>query len=233
VDIQQQLSKTYVLPLFRYYVGQVDNNRAIKITDLQKEILKHVCMRRDADYKTLSKATDRDRITLLQSLQSLNKHRFVYSEKDNPNRVKSKLIFKPTPMGRAYASTILKMDLDDIRSAQSDDYERRRYDEFIKQVPNPSERKRNERRVMEDLLQENLFDENGNIPDIDKLLNQLLRTRLLRFIRIKNFDFNELFGTTGAKELKAISTKSELKEFKKLLTLLRDNLDSSIKCLPS
>ena len=86
---------------------------------------------------------------------------------------------------------------------------------------------------MEDLLQENLFDEKGNIPDMDKLLNQLLRTRLLRFIRFKNFDFNELFGTTGAKELKAISTKSELKEFKKLLTSLRDNLDSSIKCLPN
>jgi hypothetical protein len=104
---------------------------------------------------------------------------------------------------------------------------------LLNKVPNPSERKRNERRVMGDLLQENLFDENGNIPDIDKLLNQLFRTRLLRFIRIKNFDLNELLGTRGTKELKEISTKSELKEFKKLLTSLRDNLDSSIKCLPN
>jgi predicted transcriptional regulator len=146
------------------YVGQVDNNRAIKITDLQKEILKHVCMRRDADYKTLSKATNRDRITLLQSLQSLNKHRLVYIEKDNPNRVKSKLIFKPTHKGRAYASTFLGMDLDDIRNAQFDDDERRNYRDLIKQVANPLERKKNERLMMKDLLLENLFQDDGNNP---------------------------------------------------------------------
>ena len=63
---------------------------------------------------------------------------------------------------------------------------------------------------MENLLQENLFDENGNIPDIDKLLYQLTRVRLLKFVKgRRNFDFNELFGITGAKELKAISTRSE------------------------
>jgi hypothetical protein len=186
-------------------------------------------MKRNADYKTLSKATDRDRITLLQSLQSLNKHRLVYREKDNPNRVKSKLIFKPTHKGRAYASTFLGMDLDDIRNAQFDDDERRKYRDLIKQVANPSKRKKNERLMMKDLLLENLFQEDGNIPDIDKLLYQLTRVRLLRFIRIKNFDFNELFGTTGANELKAISTRSELREFKELMTSLRDNLDSSIK----
>ena len=87
--------------------------------------------------------------------------------------------------------------------------------------------------MMKDLLLENLFQEDGNIPDIDKLLYQLTRVRLLRFIRIKNFDFNELFGTTGAKELKAISTRSELKELKDLLTKLRINLDSTIKSLPN
>jgi hypothetical protein len=212
-------------------VRQVDNNRGIKITDLQKEILKHVCMRRNADYKTLSKATDRDRITLLQSLQSLMKHRLVDKEKDNPNLVKSKLIFNPTHKGKIYASTSLGIDDDAIRNAQSDDNERRRYDEFIKQVPNPAERKRNERRVMKDLLLENLFHEDGNIPDIDKLLNQLLRTRLLRFIKSRNFDINELFTPAGMNTLKAISAPSELREFKELLILLRKNLDSTIKSL--
>lgn len=208
---------------------RVDSNQSIKITDLQKEILKHVCMKRNADYKTLSKATDRDRITLLQSLQSLNKHRLVYREKDNPNRVKSKLIFKPTHKGRAYASTFLGMDLDDIRNAQFDDDERRKYRDLIKQVANPSKRKKNERLMMKDLLLENLFQDDGNIPDIHKLLSQLVRLRLLRFVKSTNFDFNELFGTTGANELKAISTRSELREFKELMTSLRDNLDSSIK----
>ena len=210
-------------------MGRVDNNQSIKITDLQKEILKHVCMKRNADYKTLSKATDRDRITLLQSLQSLNKHRLVYREKDNPNRVKSKLIFKPTHKGRAYASTFLGMDLDDIRNAQIDDDERRTYRDLIKQVANPSKRKKNERLMMKDLLLENLFQDDGNIRIFTSLLSQLVRLRLLRFVKSTNFDFNELFVLTGANELKAISTRSELREFKELMTSLRDNLDSSIK----
>ena len=215
-------------------MGQVDNNRGIKITDLQKEILKHVCMRRNADYKTLSKATDRDRITLLQSLQSLIKHSLVYSEKDNPNWVKSKLIFKPTHKGTAYASTFLEMDLDAIRNAQFDDDGRRMYRDFIKQVPNPAGRKKNESKMMKDLLLENLFQDDGNIPNFDKLLYQLTRVRLLKFVKSRrNFDFNELFGITGAKELKAISTRSELKELKDLLSKLRINLDSTIKSLPN
>jgi predicted transcriptional regulator len=215
-------------------MGQVDNNRGIKITDLQKEILKHVCMRRNADYKTLSKATDRDRITLLQSLQSLIKHSLVYREKDNPNWVKSKLIFKPTHKGTAYASTFLEMDLDAIRNAQFDDDGRRMYRDFIKQVPNPAGRKKNESKMMKDLLLENLFQDDGNIPDIDKILYQLTRVRLLKFVKsTSNFDFNELFGTTGAQELRAISTRSELREFKDLLSKLRINLDSTIKSLPN
>jgi DNA-binding PadR family transcriptional regulator len=188
-------------------------------------------MRKNADYKTLSKATDRDRITLLQSLQSLIKHRLVEKENTSVDRRRIKLVFKPTHKGRAYASTFLGMDLDDIRNAQFDDHERRKYREFIKQVANPSERKRNERLIMRDLLLENLFQDDGNIPEIDKLLYQLTRVRLLRFIRIKNFDFNELFTPANLNELKAISTKSELKEFKELLTNLRKNLDSTIKSL--
>jgi hypothetical protein len=192
-----------------------------------------MCVRSDAAYKTLSKATDRDRITLLQSLQSLMRHRLVYSEKDNPNLAKSKLIFKPTHKGLAYASTFLEMDLDHIRNAQFDDDERRKYRDFIKQVANPLERKRNERLVMKDLLVENLFQADGNIQDIDKFLNQLARVRLLKFAKSKSFDFNELFGTTGARALKAISTPSELKEFKELLSQLRKNLDSTIKSLPA
>ena len=67
-----------------------------------------------------------------------------------------------------------------------------------------------------------------------RLLYQLTRVRLLKFVKSRrNFDFNELFGTTGAKELKAITAPSELKEFKILLSKLRENLDSTIKRLPA
>ena len=204
-----------------------------EITDLQKKILKNVCMRKNADYRTLSKATDRDRITLLQSLQSLIKRRLVEKENTNVDRRRIKLIFKPTDKGKIYASTSLGIDRDAIRNAQYDDIERMRYDEFIEQVPNQAERKRIERRVMEDLLQENLFQDDGNIPDMDKLLNQLLRVRLLKFVKSRNFDINEQFTPVGTNTLKAISAPGEIKEFKKHLILLRKNLESTIKSLPT
>jgi hypothetical protein len=86
--------------------------------------------------------------------------------------------------------------------------------------------------MMDDLLQENLFQEDGNIQDIHKLLSQLVRLRLLRFVKSRNFDFDELFAPANLNELKAISAPSELKEFKELLTNLRKNLDSTIKHVP-
>lgn len=219
--------------LFRDYVRQAVKKPDREITDLQKKILKNVCMRKNADYRTLSKATDRDRITLLQSLQSLIKRRLVEKENTNVDRRRIKLIFKPTDKGKIYASTSLGIDRDAIRNAQYDDIERMRYDEFIEQVPNQAERKRIERRVMEDLLQENLFQDDGNIPDMDKLLNQLLRVRLLKFVKSRNFDINEQFTPVGTNTLKAISAPGEIKEFKKHLILLRKNLESTIKSLPT
>jgi predicted transcriptional regulator len=218
--------------LFKYYVRQAVKKPDREITDLQKEILKHLCMRRNADYKTLSKATDRDRITLMQSLQSLMKQRLVEKEKTTADRKRIKLIFKPTDKGRAYASKYLGIGLEDIRNALSDAKERSEYRDFIKEVANPSGRRRNERLMMDDLLQENLFQEDGNIQDIHKLLSQLVRLRLLRFVKSRNFDFDELFAPANLNELKAISTPSELKEFKELLTNLRKNLDSTIKHVP-
>jgi predicted transcriptional regulator len=218
--------------LFKYYVRLAVKKPDREITDLQKEILKHVCMRRNADYKTLSKATDRDRITLMQSLQSLMKQRLVEKEKTIADRKRIKLIFKPTDKGRAYASKYLGIGLEDIRNALSDANERSEYRDFIKEVANPSGRRRNERLMMDDLLQENLFQEDGNIQDIQKLLSQLVRLRLLRFVKSKNFDFEELFAPANLNDLKAISTPSELKEFKELLTNLRKNLDSTIKHVP-
>jgi hypothetical protein len=86
--------------------------------------------------------------------------------------------------------------------------------------------------MMDDLLQENLFQEDGNIRDIHKLLSQLVRLRLLRFVKSRNFDFDELFAPENLNELKAISTPSELKEFKELLTNLRKNLDSTSSMYP-
>jgi hypothetical protein len=71
------------------------------------------------------------------------------------------------------STTFLEMVLDAIRNAQFDDDGRRKYRDFIKQVANPAGRKKNESIVMMDLLLENLFQDDGNIPDSDKIFYQL------------------------------------------------------------
>src|SRR4051812_1686083 len=87
-----------------YYYNMQKSEKEYRITtELQEKILRHICKTRDADYKTISKETDRDRITILQSLQPLMKHHYVYKQKIDPNRIKSKLIFKPTDKGMYYA----------------------------------------------------------------------------------------------------------------------------------
>src|SRR2546426_4496051 len=101
----------------------------------------------------------------MQSLQSLMKQRLVEKEKTTADRRRIKLIFKPTDKGRAYASKYLGIGLEDIRNALYDANERSEYRDFIKEVANPSGRRRNERLMMDDLLQENLFQEDGNIQD--------------------------------------------------------------------
>jgi hypothetical protein len=47
-------------------------------TKLQEKILRHISKTPNADYKTISKETDRDRITILQSLQPLMKRHYIY-----------------------------------------------------------------------------------------------------------------------------------------------------------
>jgi hypothetical protein len=79
-------------------------------SDLQERILLHVCTTTNADYKTISKETDRDRITILQSLQGLFRRHYVEKKKVLPQYEKSKLIFLPTPKGIIYALAFLNLD---------------------------------------------------------------------------------------------------------------------------
>jgi predicted transcriptional regulator len=50
-------------------------------TKLQEKILRHISKTPNADYKTISKETDRDKITILQSLQPLMKRHYIYKQR--------------------------------------------------------------------------------------------------------------------------------------------------------
>jgi predicted transcriptional regulator len=103
-------------------------------TELQEKILEHICKTKNADYKTISKATDRDRITILQSLQPLMKGHYINKEKLVPDQEKSKLIFKPTQKGMIYSLAFLNVKLDNVLKSYQDICQITGYAEFIKSI---------------------------------------------------------------------------------------------------
>ena len=81
------------------------------LSDLQRKILEVICTKENVTYKTLMEKTKRDRITILQSIESLVKRNHVLKQKSNPEYEKSILIFKPTLLGKCYACTIIDVNI--------------------------------------------------------------------------------------------------------------------------
>ena len=202
-------------------------------TELQKKILKHICKTQNADYKSISKATSRDRITILQSLQPLMKRQYVYKQKIDPDRIKSKLIFKPTDKGMAYSIASLGVDIDDVRKVHVDADVLVEYNDLIKKIDNPLQRKQFEREIIKVLVLYNLFDDKGKtiITNRKGFLKQGIRIGIFNLTADKYYDPENLFTPQVVKRLKGIVGTSELKEFKEFLMKIRKNLDLSIKQL--
>ena len=83
-------------------------------TDLQKKIVRHVGTNNKASYKTLIKDIGKDRITIMQCLNSLIEWRYIDKKKINPDFEKSKLIFSLTSKGIAAAWLRRVISLDEI-----------------------------------------------------------------------------------------------------------------------
>jgi hypothetical protein len=86
----------------------------VSLSLLQEKILKIVCTRSNVDYALLMEEVKRDRITIMQSVDSLAKHKYVKKDKINPEYEKSKLIIRPTFSGKHHAWRFLGVDLEDI-----------------------------------------------------------------------------------------------------------------------
>lgn len=202
-------------------------------TKLQEKILRHISKTPNADYKTISKDTDRDRITILQSLQPLIKRNYVYKQKVDPHLIKSKLIFKPTDKGMAYSIAMLGMDIDDVRKAHVNADILVKYNYLIKNISNPIRRREMEREMVKVLLLYNLFDDKGNIiiTNRKEFLKQGIRIGLFNLTADKYYDPENLFTLHTVETLKDAFHTSERKELKEFLMKIRDNLDLSIKQL--
>ena len=103
----------------------------LALSPLQKEILKHVCTVPEATYSTLTQGLDGDRVTILQSLKSLVKYRYIEQKRLSPEHEKSKLIFIPTFKG--FSEVWPSVNAKDITNTRKDN-EITRYVKFVDQV---------------------------------------------------------------------------------------------------
>ena len=202
---------------------------------LQEKILKHICLTPNADYKSISKDTERDRITILQSLKPLIAQKYVGQIKSNPERPKCKLVFKPTDKGIMYSIAYLGVDIDVVRRAQLAQNVLDRYDLFLQEVPDLGLRKHFEQYIGPKLfVNHDLFDETGKliVGNLKELLKQVIRIALFELTADKHFDIEELFDF---KKRYVFSRKAlhptEVKIFRDVLVKVRNNLDASLNQL--
>ncbi len=198
---------------------------------LQEKILNHICLTKDADYHTLSKATERDRITILQSVGSLLDHAYIKKEKEKFDQVRSKLRFLPTDKGKAYVIEFSKVDLDKIQRTHLPPDALLLYDQRMSNIEDVEARKKNEEGVYKVCLLNDLFNEDGSLPDQKKLMNTQFRIMLSQFAHSKGFDLEKLFDPEDIGDFNKMYDRSEREDLIKIFAKLRDNLDLSIKKL--
>ena len=148
-------------------------------SDLQEKILLHACTTTNADYKTISKETDRDRITILQSLQGLFRRHYIEKKKIFPQYEKSKLIFSPTPKGIVYALAFLNLDFKQMPGSHREQSQINKLLQGIESLPDPYPM-RFAKRYAGYVLEEsdaNPFSEKGELIHLPK------QHKVFRFIR--------------------------------------------------
>ena len=230
------INHTYICCI-RYDILRMVEDSASKIavvisrfTDLQAKIIKHVGTNNNASYKTLIENIGKDRITIMQCLNSLIEWRYINKKKINPDFEKSKLIFSLTSKGIATAWLRGVISLDDIAKI-SGKGKITAYIKFIHQTFNSSNRNRMIEPLFIKLDKTYAGYESGSDQE-----NNVVRDCFLKGIIDLCFDgsfsLDRLNWNRGIDGLKKIFSDTELKKIKEYLAYGRDNLNTTIKKLP-
>ena len=193
---------------------------------LQGKILRHLCTTANANYKTLTKEIGRDRITILQSIESLIKYRYVEKERDNPQKEKSKLTFLPTLKGVAGLWQEFPFDLKQMIKLKKED-EITRYLEFVRDIFKLEEHQRPMLSLFDDIKYNYMNLEKGYASK-RKLIKDSFAEGILELAQRRDYDATKLFNEKGVERLKKLYSKEELNEFKELFVRTKQNLTTVI-----
>ena len=211
------------------------------LSDLQHDILEECCKNQATDYKSLSSKTGRGRTTLIQSLNSLVKNGYIEKQQVSPGHEKSKLIFKPTYKGMAYAWNNIDMDVEDILK----NVKNQNLNEYIQLLK--EELSDFPRTYLFNNLCKCLFDNLAHMfmyedswhwnksidAEADNIVKDSFRKGILESIHDDlNYNAKNLLTAKVKEWLMKIYSSEELKEFKEELRKIRNNIDSTIELFP-
>lgn len=202
-------------------------------TELQRKILRHICMTANAGYESLTRDIGRDRTTILESIESLIKHHYVEKQKISPANPKSKLIFVPTLRGVAIAWSFFGFDIKKVVNMKKGEDEITRYLIFVKDIFSYA----NQRPMLEHLFRavgrDYLEIEQGGRNAKQMLIKESFTRGLLELIRQSGYEVSKLFNERGIRWLNELYSQEELSEFKELLVRMEKNLTVIVEKFPA
>lgn len=210
------------------------------MTQLQMNILNRVCRTKAADYNSLTEGTKRNRVTILQSIQSLIKRRLINEERQNPHHSKSKRIFKPTDRGVFYSISEDHSTMHKIDKAHSLPTILQVYKDFLKIRVGVVWKSRTEEdwiRIFSDAMYRyDMFDNNGKciLSDETDLWKFFIRLEVLEQLQDKYSNIENIFYQGGiwmnlAQKIGPIGGKTMIDILKKI----RNDLDYFIEIFTS
>ncbi|MFZ0512589.1 MAG: hypothetical protein WAM14_13355 [Candidatus Nitrosopolaris sp.] len=204
-----------------------------RLSQLQEKILRIVCTRLNVDYALLMQETNRDRVTVAQSVDSLAKHKYVKKDKINPEYEKSKLIIRPTFSAKHHAWRFLGVSLEDILKIE-DNEQIAAYLEFIKDIHDASQRQKLIRPLEDFLLLYEAWTTDGKLyrTQTKEILKRGLNKGIFELVQDRNYDAKELLNKRSIDWLKKLFSSQEIKELRHVIVQMKDKLLSTADRLP-
>jgi hypothetical protein len=191
-------------------------------SNLQEDILKHISVTDNANYKSISKETDKDRITILQSLQPLLRGHYINKLKLVPHYEKSRLSFEPTQKGIIYALAHLDVKFDEILCAHREAGEINTCTKFISSLASSADRNELANHFMKFMAEQIQFNDKGEVQKMgwtDKESERILISQTF----LDGIQFTD-------ENLQLLNSVSKIKGH---LIKLRGQLDSTISSFRS
>jgi hypothetical protein len=203
------------------------------LTGLQGIILRIICTDSHVTYKTLVQKIHRDRITVLQSIESLIEQGYVQKQKICPPHEKSKLVFTPTLVAKHYAWLTLGVNIEDILKLENDE-DISNYLELIKEISNPLQRQEFVEPLSSILTSYGTWQDKGKIdPKLKKdVIKEGFRKGIVQLAQRPFEDIDRFFNTVSMKLLEELFSTSECREFKNLFERMGNNLIRASKKIP-